>query len=281
MSNSRTSSMRQNIEFSLSQISNGTPGVKKQRQFFADALVEDLMDCGAMVYRLNQLSISHIKKLLTLWQRKGNTVKTCHNKIGLLRDLFNHAHPHEAFPSNQALGLEKLRSHQLKPPTRSKQANLSSECLLESVSDKSIRLLFELQRYFGLKKREAIRFGYQWLTTDSICLSRLASYNSKNRIIPLWHPRQHGLLERLDGLNSLGNDSAKAKLLWYVHQYHLLGLGIHEEEYFRDQYIIERASQLGLNTIVVSHPSFQQLKHELGYQTNATLKEKLQCLGVY
>lgn len=281
MRNSRTSSMRQNIELALSQISNGTPGVKKQRQFFADALVEDLIDCGSMVYRLNQLSISHIQKLLTLWQRKGNTVKTCHNKIGLLRDLFNHANPHEAFPSNQDLGLEKLRPHKLKTSIRSKQPNVQSDSLLESVPDKSIRLLFELQRYFGLKKREAIRFGYQWMTTESICLSRLASYNSKNRVIPLWHPRQRTVLESLEGLNSLDNDSAKAKLLWYVHQYHLLGLGIHEEEYFRDQYIIERASQLGLNTIVASHPSFQQLKHELGYQTNATLKEKLQCLGVY
>lgn len=277
--------LKQELKDYLDALTGLSPSSLIQRTFFTRQLINDFKRMGCRLATLKAIKDETIINLVNLWKSKGNSIKTCQNKVSSLRSIVNFIDPNRTFPGYDVFELfNPGRNHRQRTAIALSRPVGSVSISPENIKDKRIRDICAIQRYFGLRKTEAIHFSYQWLGTDAIYLSRKHSHLAKNRVIPLWCQAQRDLLNQFGKLTTPNflTPNLSPKLISYVHQYTLRNLGIEDDEYFRHEYMIERAKVLGLGTKEPnSSAQFEQLKTELGYECHLTLKEKLKCLGVY
>lgn len=270
MTSHRIASLRADIEQALRAVSYGTPDVVARRRYLCDALVYELIELHAVVPRLRSINEKIWHQLVALWQKKGNQPKTIINKLSTFRQLIERYVGLGYFPSNAVWGLDKITKNTL-PLAQPLVVTL------DSITDRVVYPLCALQRYFGLKKQEAIRVESFMLTADTICLSRSAAYNSKNRVIPIETLEQKNLFTQLQSENftRFVTPVYDVTRLSMLHKIQLSQAGIVHDDYFRQQYAVNRYQNL-LQTQDKA-TTFRQLRSEMGYQRNDSLKEMLAC----
>lgn len=266
----RIASLKADIEQALRTVSYGTPNVVARRRYLCEAFVYELIELHAVVPRLRSLNEKVWHKIVALWRKKGNQPKTIINKLSTFRQLIERYVGLGYFPDNAVLGLEKVE----KTPMPFAQPDV---VMLESITNTIVYPLCALQRYFGLKKQEAIRAESFMLTAEALFLSRSAAYNSKNRVIPIEEPAQKALFAKFqnEGFTRFITPVYDTARLSILHRIELSKAGIVHDDYFRHQYAVNRYQALCQNQDKTM--AFRQLRHEMGYQRNDALKELLVC----
>ncbi|NNM59982.1 MAG: hypothetical protein HKM04_09240 [Legionellales bacterium] len=275
MSN-RLSLLKTDIQQALSSMAGGSPCFRREREKVLFSLPDDLMALNSLVPRLKEIRTPVLKKLVQLWQSRGNTSNTVCRKISILRSVIVAYVDSIPFPDNPTLGIQYEKAV---------IAVAKQGMNIQSIRDTDVQLVCRLQVCFGLKKQEAIRFEPFMLADTELRLSREAAYNSHNRTVPYWNEAQQALIHDLKSLPITGfraSYGGNLMLLSSLHTNAFKQQGVQQKEYFRHIYLHERYVSLSQSSAKTTQLAvLKQLREEMGYADNRKIKEILTCQGVF
>ena len=148
------------------------------------------------------LKPKHIDALVARWQAEQLAIGTIKNRMTALRwwaekvnkpSVIAHSNDHYGIPDRQLVtGISKARQ-------------LGSEAL-DQVRDPHVRMSLGLQRAFGLRREEAIKFQPHYADRgDHLLLKASWTKGGKARMIPILTPAQRELLTRVHQLAGRGS----------------------------------------------------------------------------
>jgi hypothetical protein len=262
----------------LKQLPKGKLSYRREREYVLQALIEDLQKLNMLVPQLLGLveRPERLKKLIAFWEKKGNCIKTIRLKLAILRQVYkiNYPQPYfSAFPSYASLNL---------PTPKPVSLSISQDHPLDQIVDEELRQRCTLQQLFGLKKIEALRFTTGMITATQLQLPRRATYNRRDRNVPIITPEQAAHLANLSSLERYKKEPslAEIKSLTHLYQHYFKRYGLGDHEHYRYQYIKARYQALrlkGESALVAT----QQLSLEVGYKQVCRTREVLKCLNVF
>ena len=167
---------------------------KKHRAFVIGKVINDLFKLGQCPPHWFALNQTHIQTLVQLWKKQGVTTVTVMKHMTVLRYFLQYIrHPIDHI-DNISLGLIREKS-----PINYKSINAD---IIEKIANPFIKIILQLQIYFGLTFSEAsrlipdihIRENMLWLTLD-------ITFNHQDRAVPVRSGEQLKMLESLKSLN--------------------------------------------------------------------------------
>jgi len=266
----RIKSLQLDIALALKKVAKGTPQYYRMRRYILATLITDLKVINHLIPRLNGLREDIVKKLVTLWLKRGNSSKTIQSKLSIVRGVCQAHCPELVIPSNRELNLSRPPLKKLKIPVL---------VPLEQISNPAIRQYCALQHEFGLTQQEELWFRGYMFQANELRLPRQIAYNHRDRAVAVETEQQQHLRQDILTAAAFAKPrcavqvKAQAKLFSDV----LKPLGITQPNYYRYHYIKTRYDALHQS----GHKPrdvFQQLRRETGYQSNRPLREILQCL---
>jgi hypothetical protein len=155
-------------------------------------LGEQLVMLGYKDMRARDLKGRHVNKLLHLWQEQGLTTGTIKNRLAVLRFWAEKVDRVSVLPKTNAV-------YHLEPRTevaRISKATIAPEDKLELIADAYVRMSVALQRAFGLRREESIKFQ-PWYADlgGAIQLKGSWAKGGRYRQTPLTFPDQREVLE--------------------------------------------------------------------------------------
>ena len=153
----------------------------------------ELWEEGFKVRNPQNLKPKHVTALVDRWKRTGINHGTIRNRLGHLRWLSQKIGKPGLLPaSNESFGLaprERFKGLKAQPLDHEKLAR---------VDDVRIQLALRLQRAFGLRREEALKFRPAIADKGThLALKPSWTKGGRYREIPLTDPRQRALLEEL------------------------------------------------------------------------------------
>lgn len=150
-----------------------------------------LRQLGYKLHHPRGLKPKHVEALVTHWQREGQTSGTLKNKLSVLRWWAEKIDKRSVIARDNAhYGIE----NRVYVTNENKARELAAE-QLERVKDARVRASLELQRAFGLRREEAIKFNPNWADRgDRIVLKATWTKGGKEREVPIRNDRQRSAL---------------------------------------------------------------------------------------
>lgn len=154
---------------------------------------DDLHKLGfKRIGNIHGLRDRHVNKLIAHWQGIGLSTGTIKNRMSGLRWLARTADLPIASQTNERYGIENRvfatnedRSLEFKPEQ------------IAAIADPNVRLSAELQREFGLRRAEAMKFSPKWADQgDHIRLKSSWTKGGRPREIPVLTEAQRDVLDR-------------------------------------------------------------------------------------
>ncbi len=126
-----------------------------QRERILALLADQLHALGFRGMNARSLKPKHVEALLEQWRREGLSVGTLKNRMAALRWWAQKVDRQNVIArSNEHYGIQE-RSF----VSDGSKARTVGETELEQVRDPHVRMSLELQRAFGLRREEAIKFA--------------------------------------------------------------------------------------------------------------------------
>lgn len=203
------------LEHKILQICNrnrdGSHATQANRKAILSLCVEQLAQAGYKVNELkpHDLKGRHINSLVKCWQNDGVSVGTMKNRLSALRWLAEKIDNKGLIKSNNELGVGKRQY----VTNENKSINLTdvNKADLSKLSP-HVALSVELQKEFGLRREEAMKFqpsyalaGFPPATADKIMIKPSWSKGGRYREIPITNDRQRELLGRVQALAGNGS----------------------------------------------------------------------------
>ena len=203
------------LEHKILQICNrnrdGSHATQANRKAILCMCVEQLGQAGYKVNELkpHDLKGRHINALVKCWQNDGVSVGTMKNRLSALRWLAEKIDNKGLIKSNDELGVGKRQY----VTNENKSINLTdvNKADLSKLSP-HVALSVELQKEFGLRREEAMKFqpsyalaGFPPATADKIMIKPSWSKGGRYREIPITNDRQRELLGRVQALAGNGS----------------------------------------------------------------------------
>ncbi|MCY4419779.1 MAG: integrase domain-containing protein [Gammaproteobacteria bacterium] len=195
-----------NLNYQLKQICkhwrDGSYVTQNNRERMLTQIANELHGLGYHHMRANSLRPKHIEALVNHWQDKGIAIGTIKNRMAALRWWAEKINKQNVVArSNDHYGIP----HRCFVTNESKAKDLT-QTQLSQVKDEYVRISLELQKAFGLRREEAIKFIPHYADKgDHIQLKGSWTKGGKPRTIPVRTEVQREILERARSLAGLGS----------------------------------------------------------------------------
>tara|TARA_R110002072_G_scaffold120572_5_gene253720 strand:- start:1642 stop:2505 length:864 start_codon:yes stop_codon:yes gene_type:complete len=284
----------QNLNYQLKQLCqrnhDGSYATRHNRERTLTLIADQLHLLGYRNMGAQSLKPKHIDALVACWQAEALAVGTLKNRMTALRwwaekvnkpSVIAQRNDHYGIPDRQLVtGTSKARQ-------------LGVEAL-ERVRDTHVRMSLELQRAFGLRREEAIKFQPHYADReDHLLLKASWTKGGRARMIPIRTEAQRALLVRahqLAGRGSLIPLDRNYRQQLRVYERHTANAGLTRMHGLRHAYAQERYATLtgrvapaagGPPVATLSREERQQ-DHVVRAQISRELgHERIQILSVY
>ena len=195
-----------NLNYQLKQICkhwrDGSYVTQNNRERMLTLIANELHGLGYHHMRANSLRPKHIEALVNHWQDKGIAIGTIKNRMAALRWWAEKIDMrHVVARSNDHYGIPHRRF-----VTNESKAKDLTQIQLSQVKDEHVRMSLELQKAFGLRREEAIKFIPHFADKgDHIQLKGSWTKGGKPRTIPVRTEVQREVLERARSLAGFGS----------------------------------------------------------------------------
>lgn len=192
---------------------DGSFATQAKRAFLLSQIANQLHQLGFRGMNARSLKVKHVQALVSHWQGQGLGVGTIKNRMAALRWWARKANRHSVIAgSNDFYGIGRRQL----VPTISKAKEVSTEQLAR-ITDPHIALSLELQRAFGLRREEAIKFQPRFADRgDHLQLKASWTKGGKAREVPIRTEAQRALIDRIHA--QVGNGSLIPAERSYVQQ---------------------------------------------------------------
>jgi site-specific recombinase XerC len=172
---------------------DGSYGTQARRERELTLMANQLHELGYRGMNSHSLKPKHVQALVAFWLSTGVAIGTIKNRMSAIRwwarkvdrqNVVARSNDQYGIPNRQfATGKSKARS--------------VSDADLDRVTDPHVRMSLELQRVFGLRREEAIKFAPSYADKgDRLELKASWTKGGKARSIPIRSPLQRAVLGR-------------------------------------------------------------------------------------
>ena len=181
---------------------DGSYGTQARRERELTLLANQLHELGYRGMGRHSLRPKHVQALVAFWLSTGVAIGTIKNRMSALRWWARKVDRQNVVArSNDHYGIPKRRF-----VTGESKARSVSDADLERVTDPKVRMSLELQRVFGLRREEAIKFMPSSADKgDHLELKASWTKGGKARSIPIRSPLQRAVLDRSHQLVGKGS----------------------------------------------------------------------------
>lgn len=202
-----------------------------------------LHELGYRLHHPRGLKPKHIEALVTRWQQEGQTSGTLKNKLSVLRWWAEKVDKRSVIARNNArYGV----ANRVYVTNENKACDVTAEQLAK-VKDPRVRASLELQRAFGLRREEAIKFNPQWADRgDRIVLKATWTKGGKEREVPIRNEGQRAVLSlahRTAGRGSLIEPNRRYVDQLRIYERQTANAGLSKLHGLRHLYAQERYSE--------------------------------------
>lgn len=224
---------------------DGSYATQANRARILSLMAKQIREAGYKdVRKACHLKGRHVNALVTRWQREELAAGTIKNRMASLRWWAEKVDKASIIPRDNAqLGI----ANRTFVTQESKARELDRE-LLNTVKDPRVKMSLELQKAFGLRREEAIKFIPAYADQGgSIRLKSPWTKGGKEREIPIRNAQQREVLNRAHNL--VGKASLIPRHLTYIQQLkvyerHTAGAGLSKMHGLRHRYAQQRYREL-------------------------------------
>ena len=248
-----------NLNYQLKKLGrnnrDGSHATQAKRAYLLSQIANQLHELGFTGLSARSLRPKHVDALVSLWQRQRIAVGTIKNRMAAIRWWARKVNRRGAVAQgNDYYG---IASRQMVSAV-SKAKSLSA-AQLARITDRHVYLSLELQRAFGLRREEALKFRPNYADRgDRLVLKASWTKGGKSRVIPIRTDEQRKILGRVWQLAGKGSlipteRSYIQHLRVYVRQ--IMNAGLSKMHGLRHAYAQERYFELtGWKCPVVGGP---------------------------
>lgn len=277
----KSKSLKQQLRSLCERRREGSFSTQTTRRRLLAVIAEDLKTLGFRNMQLTSLKQKHVWGLVRHWQDRNLSLATIKNRMSALRWWAKHTRNSSAVASlNEHYGIEK-RSY---VATESKAVELSRE-QLDRVADPYVQLSLRLQREFGLRREESMKFQVSYADrVDHIKLKENWCKGGRPRSVPVRTAAQRELLDEIRVFVGKGDASLIPPELRYIQQlkryeYHTLRAGFSKLHGLRHTYAQTRYRELtGWSCPVNGGPSRRELDsaaRKIDFEARMTISREL------
>ncbi len=253
-----------NLNYQLKKLGrsnrDGSHATQAKRAYLLSQIANQLHELGFKGLSARSLRPKHVDALVSLWQRQRIAVGTIKNRMAAIRWWARKVNRRGAVAQgNDYYG---IASRQMVSAV-SKAKSLSA-AQLARITDRHVYLSLELQRAFGLRREEALKFRPNYADRgDRLVLKASWTKGGKSRVIPIRTDEQRKILGRVWQLAGKGSlipteRSYIQHLRVYVRQ--IMNAGLSKMHGLRHAYAQERYRELtGWPCPVASGPKSRTL----------------------
>lgn len=261
---------------------DGSFSTQATRRDVLGLVANQLREMGHYDMPATGLKPKHVSKLLERWKAEGLSQATMKNRVAHLRWWAEKINKGGVIPkTNAALGIDR-RAY---VTNESKAVELASGDLAK-IKDERLRCSIELQRAFGLRREECLKFQPGYATAggpDSIKLKASWCKGGREREVPIRNDYQREVLARATALAGSGSMIPKGQN--YVqrlkqYEYATNRAGMSKLHGLRHEYAQRRFGELaGFECPAKGGPTVKQLSPEQKAQDLAARLQISQELG--
>ena len=237
-----------NLNYQLKKLGrnnrDGSHATQAKRAYLLSQIANQLHELGFTGLSARSLRPKHVDALVSLWQRQRIAVGTIKNRMAAIRWWARKVNRRGAVAQgNDYYG---IASRQMVSAV-SKAKSLSA-AQLARITDRHVYLSLELQRAFGLRREEALKFRPNYADRgDRLVLKASWTKGGKSRVIPIRTDEQRKILGRVWQLAGKGSlipteRSYIQHLRVYVRQ--IMNAGLSKMHGLRHAYAQERYFEL-------------------------------------
>ena len=195
-----------NLNYQLKKLGrnnrDGSHATQAKRAYLLSQIANQLHELGFSGLSARSLRPKHVDALVTLWQRQRIAVGTIKNRMAAIRWWARKVNRRGAVAQgNDYYG---IASRQMVSAV-SKAKSLSA-AQLARITDRHVYLSLELQRAFGLRREEALKFRPNYADRgDRLVLKASWTKGGKSRVIPIRTDEQRKILGRVWQLAGKGS----------------------------------------------------------------------------
>ncbi|PHS00178.1 MAG: integrase [Blastopirellula sp.] len=223
---------------------DGSHGTRSERHQILQAIANQLMTLGYRRMEASSLKPKHVEALVAHYQQEGLTSGTIKNRMSVLRWWAEKINKSNVICKDNAFYGIADRVF----VTNSSKACELDKAMLARITSPSIKIALELQKAFGLRREEAIKFSPEYADQGShIRLKSTWCKGGKAREIPIRTDEQCELLVRaqaLAGKGSLIPDHMKYVQQLRIYESETAKAGLSKMHGLRHRYAQERYLQL-------------------------------------
>ncbi|MCH9006367.1 MAG: integrase domain-containing protein [Proteobacteria bacterium] len=223
---------------------DGSHATQAKRAYLLSQIANQLHVLGFKGLSARSLRPKHVSALVSLWQRDRMAVGTIKNRLAAVRWWARKVNRRSAVA--QGNDFYGIPSRQM--VSSFSKAQTLSAAQLARITDRHVYLSLELQRAFGLRREEALKFRPNYADRgDRLVLKASWTKGGKSRVIPIRTDAQRKLLGRIWQLAGKGSlipteRSYIQHLRVYVRQ--IMNAGLSKMHGLRHAYAQERYFEL-------------------------------------
>ncbi|QZO12237.1 integrase domain-containing protein [Pseudoalteromonas piscicida] len=269
MSEQILSNLKYQLQGLMLRNQDGSFGVKAERKKVLVQISAQLKQGGYRLQSVQSLKPKHVNYLVERWQGEGLSAGTIKNRLSHVRWWAEKIGKASMLPksnngANQAITLDlEKRTY---TPTESKAKELEQN-RLEKVSDPLVKLSLRLQREFGLRREEAIKFRPNYaIRGEQLVLKPSWTKGGRPRVIPIRTESQRHLLQQVQ--NQVGGGALIRPDRNYIQQLKAYErqtsqAGLDKNHGLRHMYAQQRYLELtGWRSPIAGGPTSKQLTPE-------------------
>ena len=180
----------------------GSYATQRNRERILTQAANELYQMGYRGMQARSLKPKHIEALVWYWQEKDLSIGTIKNRMAAIRWWATKVNKRNVMAnSNEYYGIPDRRF-----VTNESKAKDLTESQLSKVKDIHVRMSLELQRAFGLRREEAMKFQPSYADQkDHVRLKASWTKGGKPRTIPVRTEAQRDVLDRARALAGFGS----------------------------------------------------------------------------
>ncbi len=257
----------------------GSYATQRNRERILTQAANELQAMGYRKMQAKSLKPKHIEALVQHWQERGLSIGTIKNRMATLRWWAEKVNKQNVMArSNEFYGIPDRRF-----VTNKSKAKDLTQHQLDKVKDEHVRMSLELQRAFGLRREEAMKFQPAYADQkDHVRLKASWTKGGKPRSIPVRTEHQREVLDRaraLAGFGSLIPPHRNYVQQLRVYEGHTTRAGLSSLHGLRHAFAQERYEELtGWQCPAIGGPGREALspeQKELDYQARLTISQEL------
>lgn len=258
---------------------DGSFATQANRERALSLIADQLHELGYRLGNAASLKPKHVEALVKRWLAEEITVGTIKNRMAALRWWAEKiAKQGVVARRNDHYGIPERRS-----VANTSKARSVTAADLDKVKDSYVRMSLELQKEFGLRREEAIKFIPSYADRgDKIVLKDSWTKGGKPREIPLRTPSQRAVLERahqVAGRGSLIPADRTYVQQMRIYERHTAAAGLSKLHGLRHEYAQRRYEELtGWKAPAAGGPASKTLTADqkaLDHQARMTISQEL------